>query len=178
MCVSRECRLTQRLACLHFWTMRLEGAHQSFMSSQRERTITHHPPLHHGTLLPLVAMAQTYTLSSQQLFQRSSIMRFYVPINAVQIGNQPINDYTIRKQPLKSHTFQFRNHKASELVTDWKCVWGKEEEEGGRVFELWSGWRRFGVRQLLCGCFSCPLILTSRCISYMICAGRNFSSFN
>lgn len=29
-----------------------------------------------------------------------------------------VNDYTIREEPLKSHTFQFKTHKPSELGPD------------------------------------------------------------
>lgn len=36
VCVSCECRLAQRPARLYFWTMRLEGIHQSLMLSQGE----------------------------------------------------------------------------------------------------------------------------------------------
>lgn len=42
MCVSCDCRLIQRLACFYLWTMKLEGIHQSFMSSQRKVLI---PPI-------------------------------------------------------------------------------------------------------------------------------------
>lgn len=34
-----------------------------------------------------------------------------------------INDYAIREEALKSNTFQFRNHKPSEMVTNCKCLW-------------------------------------------------------
>lgn len=34
-----------------------------------------------------------------------------------------INDYTIRGRALKSNIFQFRNHKPSELVTNYNCLW-------------------------------------------------------
>lgn len=33
-----------------------------------------------------------------------------------------INDCAIREEALKSHTFQFRNHKPSELLTNCKCL--------------------------------------------------------
>lgn len=123
MCVSCECRLIQQLACFYFWTMKLEGIHQSFMSSQRKCLSL--CPSRRGTLLLLVAMR--HNKRQPPLFLTTALVLVYhhefLCAHQRRIDTESaINDYTIREKALKSNTFQFRNHKPSELVTNCKCL--------------------------------------------------------
>lgn len=127
MCVSCEGRLIQLLACFYFWTMKLEGIHQSFMSSQRKWLSLPASLSHHSTLLPPVVMRRITRSNLLSLFNNSTVLVYhhgFLCAHQRSVDRESaINDYTIREEALKSNTFQFRNHKLSELVTNYKWLW-------------------------------------------------------
>lgn len=84
--------------------MKLEGLHQSFRSDPRTSSGPCRAPL------PLVAALQTDVspVPEEPLCAHQSTTD----------RGSAVNDYTIREEPLKSHTFQFKTHKPSELGPD------------------------------------------------------------
>lgn len=84
------------------------------------------PLSHHRTSLLLVVVRRNKMLPC--LFLRTALVLIYhhefLCSHQRSVDTESaINGYTIREKALKSNTFQFRNHKPSELVTDCKRLW-------------------------------------------------------